>query len=158
MSQCTIIQLLLTGCLRGAVIRKYFKLCKSMETLFNNRPRTACCPKIPAAKKRLKSRGVIEISATSPPSSISQLGNVGNSRASKLLTTFAAIKFQSVVTMSETQKEHAIVKDLLVVHTAELQSGVWIHTCFRRTCPPATTRACDRGCHATLPLTGLHKR
>jgi hypothetical protein len=56
---------------------------------------TACCPKIPAAKKRLKSRGATGISATSPPSSISQLGNVGNSRASKLLAIFTAIKFQS---------------------------------------------------------------
>jgi hypothetical protein len=45
-----------------------------------------------------------------------------------------------------------------LVSSAELQSGVWIHTCSRRTCPSATTRACDWGCHATLPLTGLHKR
>jgi hypothetical protein len=145
---------------------------------------TACCPKIPAVKKRLKSRGVTEISATSPPSSISQLGNVGNSRASKLLAIFTAIKFQSVVTMSETQtpqvsviicfsysSPHSPGVLTLVISSqkgaryskglisgAELQSGVWIHTCSRRTCPSATTRACDRGCHATLPLTGLHKR
>jgi hypothetical protein len=67
----------------------------------NNTGITACCPKIPAAKKQLKSRGVTEISATSLPSSISQLGNVGNSRASKLLAIFTAIKFQSVVMMQK---------------------------------------------------------
>jgi hypothetical protein len=59
---------------------------------------------------------VTKISATSLPSSISQLGNVGNSRASKLLAIVTPIKFQSVdsvVTMSEFQKLRPLV--LLIV-------------------------------------------
>jgi hypothetical protein len=119
----------------------------------NNTGITACCPKIPAAKKRLKkyqaARKCRKFKGLKTLSHLHrhQVSVSGNDAETQTLQVSVIICFS-----------YSSPQSRRIISSAELQSGVWIHTCSHRTCPSATTRACDRGCHATLPLTGLHKR